>query len=117
MTNAIDFFTAELAFRTDVSDVHAALHDPAGPGFVLVDTRSAEAWQKGHIAKAVHMPINEIAKRAPDELDPSTEVVTYCWGPSCNGAMRGALEFAKLGFRVREMLGGYEYWVREVCDC
>lgn len=26
---------------------------------------------------------------------------------------QGALEFAKLGYQVREMIGGYEYWVRE----
>src|SRR5438046_1604465 len=40
-------------------------------------------------------------------------VVTYCWGPGCNGATRGALAFARLGYRVKEMIGGYEYWVRE----
>jgi hypothetical protein len=40
-------------------------------------------------------------------------VVTYCWGPGCNGATRAALEFARLGYPVREMIGGFEYWVRE----
>jgi len=40
-------------------------------------------------------------------------VVTYCWGPACNGATRAALEFARLDYRVKEMIGGYEYWVRE----
>jgi rhodanese-related sulfurtransferase len=40
-------------------------------------------------------------------------VVTYCWGPGCNGATRAALEFAKLGYPVKEMIGGFEYWVRE----
>ncbi len=40
-------------------------------------------------------------------------MVTYCWGPGCNGATRAALEFARLGYPVKEMLGGYEYWVRE----
>ena len=37
----------------------------------------------------------------------------YCWGPGCNGATRAALEFARLGHPVKEMLGGFEYWVRE----
>ena len=113
MMNAIDFFTAELTFRTDVSDVHAALHEPGGPGFVLVDSRGDAAWTQAHIGAAVHVPTLEIAKRAPLELDRSVPVVTYCWGPGCNGAMRAALEFAKLGFEVREMLGGIEYWMRE----
>jgi rhodanese-related sulfurtransferase len=37
----------------------------------------------------------------------------YCWGPACNGATKAALEFAKLGYDVKEMIGGFEYWVRE----
>ncbi|MEO3867484.1 rhodanese-like domain-containing protein [Nonomuraea sp. B12E4] len=39
--------------------------------------------------------------------------ITYCWGPGCNGATRAALEFARLGYQVKEMIGGYEYGVRE----
>jgi rhodanese-related sulfurtransferase len=45
--------------------------------------------------------------------DETVQVVTYCWGPGCNGATRAALEFARLGYRVKEMIGGFEYWVRE----
>ena len=26
---------------------------------------------------------------------------------------KGAIEFAELGYDVKEMIGGYEYWVRE----
>lgn len=40
-------------------------------------------------------------------------MVTYCWGPGCNGATRAALTLARLGFEVREMIGGIEYWIRE----
>jgi len=59
------------------------------------------------------MPTREIASRAPAELDPEVPVVTYCWGPGCNGATRAALELARLGYRVKEMIGGIEYWIRE----
>lgn len=103
---AIAFFAARLAFQTDVADVHAAL--PAGR-FVLVDSRSAAAWEQGHVPGAVHLPTAEI----PGSLDPAVPVVTYCWGPGCNGATRAALALARLGFAVREMIGGVEYWVRE----
>lgn len=106
MTDAVAFFTARLAFQTDVSDVHAAL--PAG-GFVLVDTRSAAAWEQGHVPGAVHLPTAEL----PGPLDPAVPVVTYCWGPGCNGATRAALALARVGFTVREMIGGIEYWIRE----
>jgi rhodanese-related sulfurtransferase len=40
-------------------------------------------------------------------------VVTYCWGPGCDGATRAALALARIGFRVKEMIGGIEYWTRE----
>ena len=62
---------------------------------------------------ALHLPGRAIATRADDELDRSVPVVTYCWGPGCNGATRAALALALLGFRVREMIGGFEYWARE----
>jgi rhodanese-related sulfurtransferase len=104
-------FAARLAFETDVSDVHAAL-ESGRAGFLLVDSRSAEAWAQGHVPGAVHLPGREIAARA-GELDRSVPVVTYCWGPGCNGATRAALALALLGFRVREMIGGFEYWARE----
>ena len=105
-------FARRLAVSTDVSDVHAALAGGA-PGFVLLDSRSASAWEQGHVPGAVHLPGPEIAARADGELDRSVPVVTYCWGPGCNGATRAALALALLGFRVREMIGGFEYWARE----
>lgn len=105
-------FAARLSFETDVADVHHDLENRV-PGWVLVDTRSLEAWEQGHIPGAVHLPTGEIAARAAELIDRDTVVVTYCWGPGCNGSTRAALEFARLGYRVKEMLGGYEYWVRE----
>jgi rhodanese-related sulfurtransferase len=61
----------------------------------------------------VHLPGREIPRRAAAELDPAVPVVTYCWGPGCNGATRAALALATLGYRVKEMIGGFEYWARE----
>jgi rhodanese-related sulfurtransferase len=112
MTNAIEHFTARLSFETDVSDVHAALQAGAA-GLVVVDSRGPRAWAQGHVPGAVHLPTADIAARAAELIPAGADVVTYCWGPGCNGATRAALEFARLGYRVREMLGGYEYWVRE----
>ncbi|GAA2015911.1 rhodanese-like domain-containing protein [Microbacterium ulmi] len=111
MTDALSYFSAKLQLETDPSDVYAA--QKAGERVVLVDVRSAEAWAQGRIPGAVHMPYREIAERAPRELDPAAAVVVYCWSPGCNAGAKGALEFAKLGWSVKEMIGGYEYWVRE----
>lgn len=109
---AVIHFTNRLRFETDVSDVHEAMHS-GSPGFVLVDSRGQDAWDQGHLPGALHLPRSEISERAPLLIPAGTPVVTYCWGPGCNGATKAALEFARLGYEVREMLGGYEYWVRE----
>ncbi|WP_328659688.1 rhodanese-like domain-containing protein [Streptomyces sp. NBC_00334] len=105
-------YAARLAFEADVSDVHADL-ESGEPGIVVVDTRGSAAWDQGHIPGAVHIPTARIADLAPRLIDPALTVVTYCWGPGCNGATRAALAFARLGYQVKEMLGGFEYWVRE----
>jgi rhodanese-related sulfurtransferase len=111
--DAAAHFRAGLAFHTDVSDVAAALDTDGDPGFVLVDSRSTEAWDQGHIPGALHLPTALVPEQAGGLLDRAVPVVTYCWGPGCNGAARAALALAELGYRVKEMLGGFEYWVRE----
>ncbi|MFI6906584.1 rhodanese-like domain-containing protein [Nonomuraea sp. NPDC050394] len=109
---ALAHFAARLAFETDVSDVAADLESSA-PGVAVIDSRSGESWDQGHISGALHLPTAEIATRARTLVPEDVTVVTYCWGPGCNGATRAALEFAKLGYRVKEMIGGFEYWARE----
>lgn len=111
MIERTEYYAAKLAYETDASDVHAAVKD--GADLVVVDVRSDEAWAQGRIAGAVHMHYSEIASRAPVEIPVGSEVVVYCWSPGCNAGAKGALEFAKLGYAVREMIGGFEYWVRE----
>jgi rhodanese-related sulfurtransferase len=109
---ALAHFATRLSFEADVSDVHADL--TAGvSNLVIVDSRSLGAWNQGHLPGATHLPTNRIAAEAATVVPPDATVVTYCWGPGCNGATRAALEFAKLGYPVKEMIGGYEYWVRE----
>lgn len=111
MIDALSYFSAKLAFETDASDVYAAQR--AGERFVLVDVRSDAAWAQGRISGAVHMPRQEIADRAASELDRAVPVVVYCWSPGCNAGTKAARAFAELGYSVKEMIGGYEYWVRE----
>jgi rhodanese-related sulfurtransferase len=110
--DAAAFFTGRLAFQADVSDVRASL-DSGDPGFVLLDSRGAAGWQQGHVPGALHLPTADIPARAADLLDPAVPVITYCWGPGCDGATRAALALARLGYRVKEMIGGIEYWIRE----
>ncbi|GAB3848767.1 rhodanese-like domain-containing protein [Micromonospora andamanensis] len=109
---AVAHFLARLSFETDVADVHADL-TAVVPDLVVVDSRGDAAWAQGHLPGAVHLPTALIGARAAGTVPSGARVVTYCWGPGCDGATRAALEFARLGHPVKEMRGGYEYWVRE----
>jgi rhodanese-related sulfurtransferase len=107
---ALAHFSARLQFETDAADVAVGL-STGRPGFVLIDARSPEAYEAGHLPGALNLrrPFD------PDELAalPQGPVVVYCWGPGCNAADRAAVELAAAGRQVKAMLGGFEYWVRE----
>jgi len=107
----IAHFASRLAFETDPSDVHKDLENSVR--FVFLDVRGEAAWNQGHAVGATHMHHSEILERAPKEIPLDMPVVVYCWGPGCNGAQRAALHLARLGYRVKEMIGGFEYWARE----
>lgn len=111
MITAEEYFSAKLEYETDASDLHAALS--AGERIAVVDVRSAEAWAQGRVRGAIHLPWRDIAARATDLVPASAPVVVYCWSPGCNAGAKAAREFAHLGFTVREMIGGFEYWARE----
>ncbi len=90
-------------------DVHGRL---ASGEFVLVDTRRHASWAHGHIPGALHLPTALVPAQAAVLISAGTPVVVYSWGPGCNGSTFAALAFAELGYPVREMLGGIEYWAR-----
>jgi rhodanese-related sulfurtransferase len=113
-TDAVAHFEARLRFETDPSDVAAAR--AAGKTTILLDVRSRAAWDAGHVPGALHIPGPELADRLDELPAPGHHrpIVTYCWGPGCNASTKAALTLARAGYGdVREMIGGFEYWVRE----
>ena len=40
-------------------------------------------------------------------------MVTYCDGIFCNGSIKGAVNMLRLGFRVKELMGGLDWWKRD----
>lgn len=107
---AFAHFSARLAFETDCDDVAHGLAS-GSPGFIVIDVRGAEAYEAAHLPAAYHLS-RPIVPEDVAEL-PDLPIVVYCWGPGCNGAVKSARELAALGRPVKEMLGGFEYWVRE----
>jgi rhodanese-related sulfurtransferase len=106
--DAAAYFRAKLQCEIDVMEVA----DAAAGTFVMVDTRRQSSWDHGHISGAVHIPTAEIPSRATQLIPADSQVVVYSWGPGCNGSTFAALAFAELGFSVKELIGGIEYWIR-----
>ncbi|MEE8601550.1 rhodanese-like domain-containing protein [Euzebya tangerina] len=109
------FFAARLANETDCADVHLWMRrDP--DSVVVLDVRSREAFDDGHVPGAVSLPHQQITAEALAALGRDVTFVTYCWGPHCNGATKGAAAIAALGRPVKEMLGGVWGWGQEGYD-
>lgn len=104
-------FVAEFEFETDCWDVHESLSK--GADFVLLDVRSPAMFAKGHVPGAINLPHGKIVASKLQDFAPDTVFVTYCAGPHCNGATRGAIRLAQLGRPVKVMTGGITGWIDE----
>lgn len=104
-------FARRLELETDADDVATAIRSRM-VDFVLVDVRTRAAFDAGHLPGAISLPHRDMTAETVASL-PAGMVVVYCWGPGCNGAVKGAAKLTAFGRSVKEMLGGFEYYVRE----
>ena len=109
---ALAHFEARLQFETDCWDVHASLAGGAAD-FVLLDVRSPQAFAEGHVDGAISLPHAQITGERMRSFKPDSTFVVYCAGPHCNGANKAAVRLARLGYPVKEMIGGITGWLDE----
>ena len=110
--DAIAHFGQSFRYETDCWDVHEALKSE-NPGFVLLDVRGPDLFAAGHIPGAIHLPHGKIIGSKMANWPQDMLFVTYCAGPHCNGAARGAVRLAELGRPVKIMAGGITGWIDE----
>jgi rhodanese-related sulfurtransferase len=109
---ALAHFESGFTFETDCWDVHDALASGA-PGFVLLDVRSPAHFAAGHVPSAINLPHGKMIGSRMRDWPEETLFITYCAGPHCNGAARGAARLARLGLPVKIMAGGITGWADE----
>ena len=107
MKTAIEHYQNKLSFEMDPSDLFSALE--AGEQVVVIDTRKSFGFEREHIPGAINLPHREMNEQTTAGFDKNLIYVTYCDGIGCNASTRGALNMAKLGFNVRELMGGIEW--------
>jgi rhodanese-related sulfurtransferase len=108
MDDQLRHYQAKLEYEIDPWDLNEAR--ARGDRILLVDTRSPEAFRKGHIPDAVNIPHRTMSSATTAQLDKAALIVTYCDGIRCNGSTKGALNMLRLGFRVKELIGGLDCW-------
>ena len=111
MDQQLKHYESKLAFETDSWDLKVALE--SGESIVVVDARSTEAYQKEHIPGAVNIPHRKMSAETTKSINRAALVVTDCDGIGCNASTKGALNMTKLGFRVKELIGGLDCWKRD----
>jgi len=110
--HALEHFESAFRFETDCWDVHDAM-SAGNPDFVLLDVRSPALFGKAHVPGAINLPHGKVVEAKLASFAPGTVFVTYCAGPHCNGAHRGAIRLARLGRPVKIMIGGITGWLDE----
>jgi membrane protein DedA with SNARE-associated domain/rhodanese-related sulfurtransferase len=97
--------------RINVADLYELIQ--AGGSPVIIDVRSitARALEPRWIPGALHVPLQDVARRLKD-LPRDKEIVLYCTCPSEASAARVAKVLMNHGFKqVRPLYGGLDAWV------
>lgn len=111
MDKQIRHYEDKLAFEIDSWDLKVSLEN--GEKVIPVDARSREAYDEEHIPGSINLPHRQMSKETTSDLDADALYVTYCDGIGCNASSKGALNMARLGFQVKELIGGLDWWKRD----
>jgi rhodanese-related sulfurtransferase len=104
-------YQSKLAYEMDSWDLDVAISN--GEALVVVDGRSEAAFAQEHIPGAINLPHRGISTLSTEALDKSKTYICYCDGIGCNGSTKTALKLLTLGFKVRELIGGLDWWKRD----
>jgi rhodanese-related sulfurtransferase len=107
----LNHYQRKLAYEMDSWDLNVALSE--GRKVVVVDGRSQEAFTIEHIPGALSLCHKDICFNQVAELEKDALYVCYCDGIGCNASTKTAMKLMTLGFEVRELIGGLDWWKRD----
>ena len=111
MNDQLSFYKAKLAYEIDSWDLYDSIN--RGENITVIDARSNVAFQFDHISGSINLPHRTMSVETTQNLDKEPLYVTYCDGIGCNASTKGAYNLTKLGFKVKELIGGLEWWKRD----
>jgi rhodanese-related sulfurtransferase len=103
---ALRYFEDRMTFTTGPIELNRAIKEQQG--IVLVDVRAKEDYDEGHIGRALSVPRGKWSN--PVGLRKDKLNVIYCYTHVCHLGAAACVEFARQGFPVMEMEGGFHSW-------
>jgi rhodanese-related sulfurtransferase len=105
---ALQYFEDKMTFTTGPIELNRAIDEKQD--IVLVDVRAAEDFEEGHIRGALSVPRDKWSNAAGLRKDKLN--VIYCYSHVCHLGAAACVEFARQGYPVMEMDGGWVAWTK-----
>jgi rhodanese-related sulfurtransferase len=109
ITDNLVFFEDKLEFETSPNEVKLKIEQ--GQKLSIIDLRQPKEFAQGHVPGATNILLDDLEERLLT-LDRSVPVIVYCYDCVSRLSTHAALRLARRGFKVTELIGGYEGWLR-----
>ncbi len=110
MKDQVSYYENKLKYEIDPYDLHERIN--LGDNVIVVDARASEMYAERHIKNAISLPSGNLNQETTSRFDDSALYVTYGDHVACNASTKGALMLTKLGFKVKELMGGFDVWLK-----
>ncbi len=111
MNGQIKHYEDKLKYEMDSWDLSLALKN--NENVIVIDARASNAYEYERVPSAINIPHKTMNIDTTKDLDKDALYISYCDGIGCNASTKGALNMAKLGFQIKELIGGLDWWIRD----
>lgn len=96
-------------FKFESVTINGLLKKMESGNLTILDVRPETEFNKGHIANAISIPVDELKKRL-NELPKRIEIVAYCRGPFCVYADEAVALLSNAGYKAIRLEEGFPDW-------
>lgn len=108
---AAEYFADKMAFTTGSHELELLVNSrQSRDKYQVIDVRYPNDFAAGHVPGAFNLPKGKW--RNPQGLNKNATLYLYCYNPTCHLAAEAAVELVEQGYRVIEVEGGWDTWVK-----
>ena len=108
---AFEYFSDKMAFTTGSHELEVLVNSKTSPAkYQVVDVRYPADFAAGHVPGAINLPKGKWTN--VKGLNRDATLYLYCYNPTCHLAAEAAVELVRQGYKVVEVEGGWDTWVK-----